>query len=269
MSKSRLLAVAAAGMALALPACRSGRGPRAGRAEAPAAPGLVQQLVGQSRILRHRGHERRLSFKREDLTRLSGGCDAAVDVRQASLRDGTLRLTLAHLGRPHVPGRPERRRGCRPASETTVAVSRVISEQAVHAALDALLPTPEQYLRAHGKAFDRPAADPTAGPVADEASAAGEDRTAARQVTAWPVPLLKVDADVPRGRVGVRESEVDFAGVVGTDGRLHAARVLSPLSDDHTRQVTRALSLWRYQPARAGRRELPARVTGKTVLRLY
>jgi hypothetical protein len=89
-------------------------------------------------------------------------------------------------------------------------------------------------------------------------------------VKTWPVVLLTVDADVPTGkRVSARESEVDFVGVVGTDGRLYAPRVTTPLSDDHVKQLLRALSVWRYQPARTATGELPARVNGKAVLRLY
>ncbi|HET8646732.1 MAG TPA: hypothetical protein VFO85_14655, partial [Vicinamibacteria bacterium] len=81
---------------------------------------------------------------------------------------------------------------------------------------------------------------------------------------------LTVDADVPAARhVGRRESEVDFVGIVGADGRLHAARVNTPLSDEHEKHLMRALSLWRYQPARGATSELPAKVNGKAVLRLY
>ena len=159
---------------------------------------------------------------------------------------------------------------CEPAPDTTLTVARVGSADALSGALDALLPTPEQYLKNSGTPFDR---DPGAAPAvaaADGLGTTGDERNLARQVTTWPVALLTVDADVPAGkRVGGRESEVDFVAVVGTDGRLHAPRVTTPLSDDHVKQLMRAFALWRYQPARGAGGELPARVTGKAVLRLY
>jgi hypothetical protein len=272
MSRSLAWKVVAVAVAAALPACRSGRGPSAGGVAAPAAPAQVQQLVGQTRILRHRGHEKKVTLKREDLARLGGGCDAAVDVRQASLEGGTLRLSLAHLGRPSVVAlrRADRRRGCEPAVQSEVVVSRVDSAEAVDAALRALLPTPEQYLRALGTPFERDPGPAPAFGAADGPGTTGEERVLARQVKTWPVALLTVDADVPAGRrVGGRESEVDFVAVVGADGRLHAPRVVTALSDEHTKHVLRALSVWRYQPARSGTEEVPARVNGKAVLRLY
>jgi hypothetical protein len=258
-------------MALAVPACRSGQGPGAGKPEAPAAPGLVEQLVGQSRVLRHRGDEKKLALKREDVARLAGDCDAVVEVRQSALQQGTLRLTLAHLGRPHVPAqeRAGRRQACPPTAITTVAVSRMNGD-AVPAVLAALLPTPEEYLQARGGAFDRQPAEPSGTVAAEGPGSTIDERNVARQVATWPVALFTVDADVPRpSGVAGRESEADFVGVVGTDGRLHGARVTSPLSDEHARHLQRVLGLWLYQPARAADRELPARVNGKAVLRLY
>lgn len=272
MSRSWLSRWVAVVLGLALPACRSGQGPSAGRPEAPAPPAEVQALVGQARILRHRGDEKRVSLKREDLTRLGGGCDAAVDVRQAALEGGTLRVSVAHVGRPNIASRPRTARGrvCEPAPDTTLTVTRVGSGEALAATLEALLPAPEQYLKMNGTPFDRePGPAPAVG-AADGPGTTRDERSLARQVVTWPVPLLTVDADVPAGkRVGGRESEVDFVGVVGTDGRLHAPRVNTPLSDEHVKQLLRALSVWRYQPARSATGELPARVDGKAVLRLY
>jgi hypothetical protein len=272
MSRSRACKVIAMALVSALPACRSGRGPSAGGVPAPASPARVQQLVGQTRILRHRGDERKVTLKHADLARLAGGCDAAVDVRQAALEGGTLRLSLTHLGRPNVVSqrRTDRRRPCEPAVQSAVVVSQVGSEEALDAVLRTLLPTPEQYLRTWGTPFDRePGPAPSFG-AADGPGTTGEERSLARKVTTWPVALLTVDADVPAGkRIGGRESEVEFVALVGADGRLHAPRVSTPLSDEHAKQVLRALSLWRYQPARSATEEIPARVTGKAVLRLY
>ena len=271
MKRSSLSKLVALALGLGLPACRSAQGPSATGPATPAPPAEVQQLVGQTRILRHRGHERKVTLKREELASLSGGCDAAVDVRQASLEAGTLRLTLAHVGRPSIPSRPRPRgTACAPVPDTALVVTRVASAEAFNSTLDALLPTPEQYLKASGTPFDRDPGSAPAVAAADGPGTTGEERALAFQVKTWPVALLTVDADVPVGnKVSGRESEVDFVGVVGTDGRLYAPKVVTPLADEHVKQLLRALGLWRYQPARSDKAELPAKVTGKAVLRLY
>jgi hypothetical protein len=258
-------------MVSVLPACRSGQGAAPARAGAPAPPSAVQQLVGQTRILRHRGDERRLNLKGAELARLTGGCDAAVEVRQAALEGGTLRLSLAHVGRPNLGGRrADRRRVCSAVADQVVAVTQVGSGDALNGAINALLPTPEQYLKANGTPFDREPGPAPAVAAADGPGTTGDERALAFQVKTWPVALLTVDADVPAAKhVGGRESEVDFVGAVGADGRLHDAKVTTALSDEHTRSVLKALSLWRYQPARSATAEVPAKVSGKAVLRLY
>jgi hypothetical protein len=270
MKRSSLSKVVVVALGLGLPACRSGQGPSAAGPGTPAPPADVQRLVGQTRILRHRGNERKVTLKREDLAKLAGGCDAAVDVRQASLEGGTLRLTLAHVGRPNLPDKPRARVACAPAPDSVVTVARVSSAEAFNSTVDALLPTPEQYLKASGTPFERDKAPAPAVAAADGPGTTGEERALAFQVKTWPVPLLTVDADVPVGnKVGGRESEVDFVGVVGTDGRLHGPKVVTPLSDDHVKQLLRAFEIWRYQPARSATAEIPAKVNGKAVLRLY
>jgi hypothetical protein len=270
MSRSALSKVVAVALGLGLPACRSGQGPSTAGPSAPAPPSEVQQLVGQTRILRHRGNERKVTLKREDLARLGGGCDAAVDVRQASLEGGTLRLTLSHVGRPNIPAKARARVACAAVPDTVVAVTRVGSADAFSSTIDTLLPTAEQYLKASGTPFERDKGPAPAVAAADGPGTTGEERALSYQVKTWPVPLLTVDADVPAGKqVGGRESEIDFVGVVGTDGRLHAPRIVTPLADEHVKQLLRALEIWRYQPARSATAELPAKVNGKAVLRLY
>lgn len=177
------------------------------------------------------------------------------------------------MGRPNLSGRARtdrRRASCAPASDSVVTVSGIGSGDVLGTALDTLLPTPEQYLKSNGTPFDREPGPAPAVAAADGPGTTGDERVLAHQVSTWPMALLTVDADVPAAKhVGGRESEVDFVAVVGTDGRLHDPKVTTSLSDEHTRSVLRALSLWRYQPARSATAELPAKVNGKAVLRLY
>jgi hypothetical protein len=262
--------VVAVAAVLALPACRSGQGGGGATPAAPAAPGGVAELVGQTRVLRHRGDERKLTLKRDDVARLAGGCDAVVDVTAAALQQGTLRLSLTHVGRPEVMGkRAMRRKGCAPAPATAVVVSRMTGD-GVSAVLDTLLPSIERYMGTQGAPFDRAPEEPKAVAADNLLGSTAEGRAAAFKVTAWPTVLFTVDADVPTGKaVAGRENEADFTAVVGADGRLYGPKITTALSEEHVKHITRVLTLWRYQPAKAGDKEVPARVSGKAVLRLY
>ena len=262
--------VVAVAAVLALPACRSGQGGGGATPAAPAAPGGVAELVGQTRVLRHRGDERKLTLKRDDVARLAGECDAVVDVTAAALEQGTLRLTLTHVGRPEVLGkRAMRRKGCVPAPTTAVTVSKMTGD-GLNAVLDGLLPTIERYMAAGGAPFDRAPEQPPLVVADNQLGSTAEGRAAALKVTSWPTVLFTVDADVPTSKnIAGRENEADFMAVVGADGRLYNPKISTALSDEHVKKITRVLALWRYQPAKAGDKEVAARVSGKAVLRLY
>src|SRR5687767_14906043 len=62
--------------------CRSA-GKQAPRTAGPARPDPLAGMAGQVRILRHRGDQGKWSVKRQELRTASGGCDVAVEVRQA------------------------------------------------------------------------------------------------------------------------------------------------------------------------------------------
>jgi hypothetical protein len=150
-----------------------------------------------------------------------------------------------------------------------VTVTKVTGD-GLNAVLDGLLPTIEAYMAAHGAPFDRTPEDPPAVVADTLVGSTAEGRAAALKVTAWPTVLFTVDADVPTSKnIAGRENEADFMAVVGADGRLYNPKISTALSDEHVKKITRVLALWRYQPAKAGDKEVPARVAGKAVLRLY
>jgi hypothetical protein len=72
----------------------------------------------------------------------------------------------------------------------------------------------------------------------------------------------------PAGRVR-HEGEVEFAGVVGEDGRLRSPKLRTPLSTVHEEHVQRALSLWRYEPAQLPDKVVAARIIGRCTFRVY
>jgi TonB family protein len=92
----------------------------------------------------------------------------------------------------------------------------------------------------------------------------------AAEVTRWPKKLLWVEpayAD-PAHKVK-HEGEVEVTGMVGSDGRLREAQIQTSLTEVHLRHIQRAFSLWRFEPARRGTQAVGARVTEKSVLRIY
>jgi hypothetical protein len=275
--RRRLLPVLVAAVAIA--GCRTGGGPRPTAPGAPAAPGFVGSYVGQKRILRTEGTDRRLSLSRGELSKIDPVCDLAVEIRQARLEGGTLRLDLEPLGRAFLENRPQRgrvtgkRASCQKiADNVALSVSGFSSEdsaEAIEADLGKILPTPERHLVANGVPFDRPAA-PEVKPVASkEPSAPVEEKVLGAQITAWPHRLLRVDADVhdPK-RKKMFEVEVDVVAVVGTDGRVYEPKVGGSLEKSHEEQVVRALSLWRFEPAKHKGQPVSARIPMRAILRI-
>jgi hypothetical protein len=266
-----------ASLALALlagPACRSAAPPPKPTAAQGPPPAFITGYVGQGLILRHYGTHQRITLVRGEIERLGGECDVGVHVREASFAGGTASLTLDALGPATLPERAtSRTRGtCGSVPSFLVSVSGFGAEdtaETVQAELGKLLPTPEAYLAAKGVPFDRPAgAEPTLA-ASQERNATFEERTLARQVRAWPRPVLRVEPFYrdPGGRVR-HEGEVEFASVVGEDGRLHALKLRTPLEAPHEQHVLRALSLWRYQPAMTDA-PVAARVVNRCTLRVY
>lgn len=246
------------------------------RPPAPGAPppDFLKAYVGQRRILPALGEERRLALRKGEAPRRSG-CDIAVEIQRAAIDKGTLTLALQYVGLPEIAGKGRRGASCREVPPVrSLAVSGLepgAGAEGVAAVVDRLLPTAEAYLAAHGVAFDLAASDDDT-PLAARPSAEGTEaeRRLGRQVSAWPKNLLAVHPAYSDASGRIRhEGEVAFAAVVGADGRLHRTRILTPLSEAHERHVLRALSLWRYEPARKGEERVAARIEGRLTFRIY
>lgn len=257
-------------LAGAAAACRTGAAPKPG-APSPASPDFIRASVGQTAILRYRGDERRWSLDRKSVERQSGACDVAVEVKDAALQKGVLQIRLEYLGQPRVEGK---RGDCRrqvPEIELRITGFRPDEPaEAVAPVVGRLLQSPEAWLAAHGIRFDLPpAAEPSL--VADRSPVGKEaEMRLAREVTRWPRTLLSVEpAYADPARKVRHEGEIEIAAIVGPDGRLHDARVLTPLDEAHGRQVRRSFPLWRFEPARRGSSPVAARLSERTVFRVY
>lgn len=256
-----------------LAGCRSGGGPAVRPATEPP-PDFVQSYVGQRRVLLHARDEARVTLTRADAGRRTAACASAVEVKSATLTGGVLRLELEHLGRPSVGGRDTRGACGAPPLAYGLAVSGFAGGDGAEAVADALahvLATPEAFLSAQGVAFDRTAVDDpgvAAGP--DVPGSSADERGLGRKVTAWPKTLLTVSPESRASQKALRsESEVEFAAVVGPDGRLHRVKVATPLSPAHQALVERALTLWRFEPAATADGAVSSKVALRTVLRMY
>jgi hypothetical protein len=287
----RLLA-AAPTAALLLGALFSGAGCRSAAKPGPRAVGPGRQdplagLVGQVRILRHRGDKGKWSVKRQDLRSASGGCDIAVSVRHARFDRGTAVLTLDMLGRPRLARRGARQERCGDdQAQIVVTVSGFepsASTAEIEAGLADALLTPEGYLRVNSVAYEPPAppkppedgksakAEPAAAIPGFKVEALKVDVPVAdHHLTRKPTKVLWVDAITrdPRGKIS-HEAEVQFTAVVGFDGRLHHPKIGTALSDEHEKVVLRVLPLWRYDPARRGQDAAASAVNERLVFRIY
>jgi hypothetical protein len=272
VKRSRVLLTAAL---LAGTACRSAAPPGQPAAPQGPSPAFITGYVGQGLVLRHYGTHQRVTLTRQEIGRLGGECDIGVNVREASFAGGTASFTLDALGPAVVPDQPPpaRARGtCGTVPSFLVTVSGFVAEdtaETIQGELGGLLPTPEGYLAARGVSFDRPAGPDPKLAASQERNASFEERTLAGKVKAWPRPLLRVEPFYrdPSGRVR-HEGEVEFASVVGEDGRLHSPKLRTPLESAHEQHVLRALALWRFEPAMADA-PVAARIVNRFTLRVY
>ena len=260
---------------LAIPACRTGTGPTPRAPSAPE-PEFVRSYVGRAVILRHLGGQKQWSLDKKDVARQSATCDVGVEVKDAVFQKGVAQFRLEYLGRARVEGKRNQCRAKerdRPRSLIALQVKGFLPDEppdAVTSVLDRLLMAPEALLAAHGIPFDvSPASEPSV--VADRSPVAKPaEARLARDVTRWPRKLVWVEpAYADPARKVRHEGEMEFTAVVGSDGRLYGPSILTPLAEVHERQVKRALSLWRFEPARRAKEPVAVRLSERTTFRIY
>ncbi|MBI3932279.1 MAG: energy transducer TonB [Acidobacteria bacterium] len=256
-------------LALSWTACKSAGGPKP---QAPAAPlpEALKAWVGQKRILAGAGEAKSLRLEKGDPLP-KGDCDVAVEVRRATFDKGTVTLAVETLGRAEVSGRA-RGTSCREVpTGRLLSVSGFASANDVAPALEKLLSTSEAHLAARDVAFHLPAEakPPKVAAITAEAQGTAEERSLGRLVTSWPKLLLSVHPlyNDLSGRVH-HEGEVEFDGTVGPDGRLYKPALLTSLGQAQEEHVTKALALWRYEPAKKGEERVAARIRARATLKV-
>ena len=251
-------------LSLVLPACQTA--PKTPAAVTPA-PELLRPYEGALRLLPHQGDVRVLNVAAGQS--LAGTCDVAVRVQSVAFDKGVARFALEMLGQPRVGGHGVTCKRLEPAIQLALTGLPPQVTTDVTSRVDALLLTPEAYLKAKGTAFDRPEAAPAE--VASRLTDANEDeRRSARSVVAWPKALLSIEplSRAPKKRAHY-ERLVDVEAVVGTDGRLYRPKVKTSLDPALERLVLGVLPLWRLEPARRASGPVAARVAQQLVVRVY
>jgi hypothetical protein len=240
-------------LAVSLSGCRSA-GKTAPQGPAAPLPDFLNAYVGQRRVLLGEGEARTITRGKGTAT-AKGACDVAVEIQRVTLGASGLRLAVETLGAPRIGG-ARAGKGCSKVPHfrnvDVDGVSAGTPPDQVAAALDPLLATPEAYLTSHGTPFDLAAAK-SVPKVAARPAPQGDDeeRRLGRQVTTWPKPQLSVDpVYYDLSGKSHYQSELAFDAIVGPDGRLYQPQLRTGLGQSHEQLVLRALSLWRYEPAR-------------------
>ena len=201
---------------------------------------ILKPLVGQKLILVHLGDLMGAKLKKNNLATVKGDCNVAVVVREASFDKGRARLRLEDIGMPTLSGVQNHCKQVR--DEFSLEISGFKpddSQESVVASVHQLLRTPEQYLADNGIAYDFP--------VAPE----GETAVKLAPGTTSPKNLLAVDAVYSEeGRREKYQGTVVFQIVIGSDGRIHQAKIGRGIGHGLDENALRTLSMWRFEPAK-------------------
>jgi hypothetical protein len=264
MHVHRRLTLALAGLAVvatAGPGCKSAA-PQAPPAAAPSRPDPLAGYVGRTVFVRHVGDQPRATIKRAEIASARGDCDVVAEVRQARFDGGAAVVTVHPVGRPRLAKRGARQERCGDDQEQVVVTVSGFDPAApiadIEGPLGQVLQTPEAYLKDHGVAFDLAAGKPPGEPTAEHF------------VTTRPARLLWVDSirRDPAGKVS-HEGELEIEGVVGTDGRIYGARLLTVINSEDEQRVRALLPLWRFEPGLRGGDRVPVKVRERMVFRIF
>lgn len=227
---------------------------------------VLKSYVGQKLILRRFGKKRKVNIDAKNLSKRGGGCDVAVEVREAEFIEGKPRLRLEHIGDPMIPSKKVRSCGTQPV-QTVLTVSGVREQDPANALLEMLaqiIQTPEAYLIANGVNLRSHAAQ-IGAPVVElpNSSNTPPGVTAAR-------PVLIVYASYSdEARQKRARGTVKLAIDVGTNGVIRTARILEGVDPSLDRQALRVLPLWRFQPGLKDGKAVIVRTEIETIFRLF
>jgi TonB family protein len=219
---------------------------------------ILHPFVGQKLILLHLGDLMGAKIKKTNLATVKGNCDVAVLVREASFDKGRARLRLEDIGFPQVAGAQH---SCKQIqNEFALEISGFSPDDtpdSVAASVGQLLLTPEQYLAAQGVPFDLPP-----GP--------DDEHVIPLPPKNPPKLLLSIDANFSEeARREKYQGTVVFQIVIGSDGRIHQAKLAHSIGHGLDENALRTLSMWRFNPVREAGRPVACKSTLEVSFRLY
>ena len=225
---------------------------------------FLASLIDQKMLLLHFGDQQKVKLKKGNLHKLTGGCDMAVELKQAEWKPGKAQLWLHTIGYPHfyLPSNAARRPSCR-MNHGNIEVelsgfSRDESPESVEAAVRQLLLTPDQYVVAGGVAFN-----PATG-IGDEVPVKCVPPVVAVK------PLLSVDPEYSdQARRAKYQGIVKIAMIVGTDGRIHKPHITHSLGMGLDEQALYVLPIWRFQPATQAGKPVACEMSVEMSFNLY
>jgi len=227
---------------------------------------VVHSFAGQKLLLRALGDHKEAKLKKKDLAKMTGTCDLAVEVTEASWERGKARFRLVEIGSPYLPNRP--RGVCKRTStydEGTLELSGFAADEKpedLTASIGQVLQTPEQYLSALGVPFDLPRLGPEgyAGTVPERVSQA---------VTA-PRQILGIDPTYSEeARQAKFQADCVLWLVIGPDGRVHDSRITRQAGYGLEEHAMNVLPLWRFEPARKDGKPVAVQLNMEVYFHLY
>jgi TonB family protein len=207
---------------------------------------FLASLIDQKMLLLHVGDQEKVKIKKQDLPKLTGACDKAVQLKQAEWKKGKARLWFENVGLPfvaagvHLSNGLQRPRCPMDYGHVELEITGFHQDddpKAVEAAVREILLTPEEYMAAHGISFDLPP---------------GTDDEAVVRCVSPVIPvraLLTVDPEFSeQARKAKFQGTVVIGLVVGTDGRVHKPHITRRLGMGLDEQALYVLPMWRFQP---------------------
>jgi hypothetical protein len=224
--------------------------------------------VGQHFVLTHLGDRAEATLAPGE--KVLGSCDVAVEVKSVDPVPSGVRFALDSIGRVRVADGPTVG-PCKvlaPHINLTLKPASAANPEAWRTYLGTILATPDDYLTAHGHKLDY-AVLPEPKVFAEVSSPDDQSRSLARKVTSWPKQILAVEPAISTGGRVHHEGEIECFLLVGADGRVFNPALKTALDDTQAKQALAALTLWRFEPARAGTLPVASRFPWTAVLRLY
>jgi TonB family protein len=223
---------------------------------AQSAGDYLQSLVGKPFILHGYG-QKGGTLNKQDLEKKRGKCDVPVEVMRAERKKDSVNLQLQSIGRLVLEGKQV---ACSNQPGSFSFTIRGVAEsdppEAMRPVVEQLLKTPDAYLAAHGITLDL---------QETPAGATTEAGSGTRPVRG----VLSVNAEYSdEARMRKLSGIVILAVTVGTDGRIHEAKVIKDPGGGLARQALRVLPLYRMHPARRDGKPVASQTTLEMTFRI-